>query len=100
MGRNAAGTYTRVHNWVTDKDNSVKITASRFDAENDEFGSALTASGEIVKLHAGSYNHLNVAETTAQNSISGTLAIGTITHILQDSLTGGFQGLIILVRPS
>jgi len=79
MGRNAAGTYTRVHNWVTDKDNSVKITASRFDAENDEFGSALTASGEIVKLHAGSYNHLNVAETTAQNSISGTLAIGTIT---------------------
>ena len=48
MGRNAAGTYTRVHIWVTDKNNSVKISASRFDAENDEFGSALTASGEIV----------------------------------------------------
>ena len=79
MGRNAAGTFTRVHNWVTDKNNSVKITAARFDAENDEFASALTSSGEIVKLQTGSYHHLNVTETTAQNSISGTLAAGTIT---------------------
>ena len=79
MGRNAAGTFTRVHNWVTDKNNSVKITAARFDAENDEFASALTSSGEIVKLQTGSYHHLNVTETTAQNSISGTLAAGAIT---------------------
>jgi hypothetical protein len=79
MGRNAAGTFTRVHNWVTDKNNSVKITAARFDAENDELASALTSSGEIVKLQTGSYHHLNVTETTAQNSISGTLAAGAIT---------------------
>jgi hypothetical protein len=79
MGRDTAGTYTRIHNWVTDKNNSVKITASRFDAENDEFASALTASGEIVKLQTGSYHHLDVVETTADNSISGTLAAGTIT---------------------
>ena len=73
MGRDANGTFTRVHNWVTDKNNSVKITASRFDAENDDFASALTASGEIVKIINGSYQALNtVVETTAQNSISAT----------------------------
>ena len=72
MGRNTNGVFTRVHNWTTDKTNSVKITASRFDAENNDFASALTASGEIAKLITGSYNALTVVETTAQNSISAT----------------------------
>ena len=38
----ADGGHTRVHNWVTDKNSAIKITASRFDAENDDFSSSLS----------------------------------------------------------
>lgn len=43
MGMNAAdGTHTRVHDWAADKLAGIKITASRFDAENDDFSSSLS----------------------------------------------------------
>ena len=80
MGRDVNGTWTRVHNWVTDKNNSVKITASRFDAENDDFASGLTASGEVAKLLTGAYHHLGVVETTADNSISATPTVAITSY--------------------
>lgn len=41
MGWNGSGVFNRVHNWVTDAAANIKITASRFDAENDEFKAGL-----------------------------------------------------------
>ena len=41
MGYDGSGGYARVHNWVTDKNAAVKITASRMDAEFDDFASAM-----------------------------------------------------------
>lgn len=35
MAFNGSGVFVRLYNWVTDKGNSVKITASRVDAETD-----------------------------------------------------------------
>ena len=40
MGFDGAGNFNRTHNWVNDKNAGTKITASRFDAENDDFASA------------------------------------------------------------
>jgi len=80
MGRDANGTFTRTHNWVTDKNNSLKITASRFDAENDDFASGLSASGETAKIVNGAYNHLGVVETTAENSISATPTVAITSY--------------------
>ncbi len=38
----SGGTFSRIHNWVTDKANLVKITASRFDAEMDGMATGLS----------------------------------------------------------
>lgn len=46
------GGFDRVHNWVNDRDASIDITASRFDAENDDFASGIencvTKDGQTV----------------------------------------------------
>lgn len=47
MPYNGSGTFTRLYNWVTDRDASVKITASRMDAEMD--GIATGLSNAITK---------------------------------------------------
>ena len=52
MGYNGSGGYTRVHNWVNDKNGAIKITASRMDAEFDDFASAM----ELCLLKDGQQN--------------------------------------------
>jgi hypothetical protein len=42
MAFNGSGTFVRVHDWETDKANSVKITASRMDAEFDGIATGLS----------------------------------------------------------
>lgn len=44
MPRNGSGTFNRVYNWVTDLGNSVAVTASRMDAEQDGIATALSES--------------------------------------------------------
>ena len=38
----SSGSHTRVHSWAADLAANIKITASRFDAENDDFSSSLS----------------------------------------------------------
>ena len=44
MARNGSGTFVRLFNWVTDLGNSVPVTASRMDSEQDGFATALSES--------------------------------------------------------
>jgi hypothetical protein len=44
MAYNGSGTFSRVHNWATDKTNTVAVTASRMDAEDDGFATGLTTA--------------------------------------------------------
>src|SRR5512139_1430992 len=44
MAFNGSGTFNRVYNWVTDKNNLVKITASRMDGEDDGFATGLSTT--------------------------------------------------------
>ena len=37
MAFNGSGTFARIHSWVADKANAVKITAMRMNAEDDGF---------------------------------------------------------------
>lgn len=52
MAFNGTGTFVRLYNWVTDKTNSVPITASRTDSEMDGFATGLsnciTKDGQTV----------------------------------------------------
>ena len=43
-GFNGSGTFVRSYNWVVDKGNSVKVTASRMDAEDDGFATGLSTA--------------------------------------------------------
>ena len=41
MPFNGSGVFSRVHDWAADKLAGIKVTSSRFDAENDDFANAL-----------------------------------------------------------
>ncbi len=43
-GFDGSGNFSRTYNWVTDKGNSVKITASRMDTEDDGFATGLSTA--------------------------------------------------------
>lgn len=44
MPWSGGGVFSRVHNWVTDKSNSIKVIASRMDAECDNFRQGIEAA--------------------------------------------------------
>lgn len=67
------GSYDRVHNWVTDKANNIKITASRMDSEFDTMAAAfencLTRDGQGTptdNLPMATYRHTGVGEAQAR----------------------------------
>jgi len=85
MAWNGSGTFVRVHNWVSDRDSAINITASRMDAEDDGFAAGLTAcltkNGEntaTANLPMGGFRHTGVGDATARNQY------GTVGK-LQDS---------------
>jgi hypothetical protein len=71
MARDGSGNYSRIHNWVTDLGNSIPVTASRHDAEDDSIATALTNSldrsagggGDILR-DVGMSNHKFTALAT------------------------------------
>jgi hypothetical protein len=44
MSYNGSGTFNRIYNWVTDKSNTVPVTASRMDAEMDGMATGLSTA--------------------------------------------------------
>lgn len=42
MAYSGAGVFNRIHSWLADRDNGVRITASRHDAEDDGFATGLS----------------------------------------------------------
>ena len=43
MSWNGSGTFSRIHDWVTDKANAIDILATRHDAEDDSFAAGIQA---------------------------------------------------------
>ncbi len=73
MPFNGSGIFTRVHNWVTDKNATVPITASRMDAEDNGFAAGLTQcvtkNGESqpsANLPMAGFRHTTVGAATAR----------------------------------
>ena len=42
MAFNGSGVFNRIYNWVNDRNNSIKILASRMDTEMDGFATGLS----------------------------------------------------------
>lgn len=87
MAFNGAGVFQRLYNWVNDKNNSINITASRVDAEDDGFATGLsnciTKDGQqtvTANIPFGGYKLLNIGDATlAKDAVnSETLQSGAL----------------------
>lgn len=89
MPYNGSGLFTRVYNWVTDKNNSVNITASRMDAEMDGMATglstAITKDGQTTitadipfngKKITGLGNGTNSADAVNKSQLDAAAAAG------------------------
>lgn len=89
MAFNGSGVFNRIHNWVTDKGNSVPITASRFDTELDGMATGLstciTKDGQTTTTAIIPFA-LGIAPATSDGA-----ALGSITKQWSDAFlaTGG-----------
>lgn len=94
MPFNGSGTFSRVYNWVTDKNNSVNITASRVDTEDTGFATGLSncicKDGQTTitaNLPMGGFKHTGVANGSAVDDYA---ALG---QVQKNSFTWcGFSG--------
>lgn len=97
MALNGSGTFSRLYNWVTDRNNTVKITASRMDAEFDGIATALSTAlyrdgqaAATANLPLGGYKITGLGDATAatdamnrQAADARYLAISTATADLK-----------------
>lgn len=95
MPFNGAGTFTRVYNWVSDKANGIKITASRMDGEFDGVANGLsnciTKDGQTTisaNIPFANYKITGLGAGSSRNdSINlGQVQDGTYTYL---GTTGG-----------
>lgn len=114
MPYNGSGVFSRVYNWVTDKNNSVNITASRMDTEDNGFASGLSncvlkdgtqtitanipMSGfKFTGLAAGTANTDSVTLGQIQNSTANWIASGgavdAITATYSPAITSLVDGM-------
>lgn len=75
MAWNGSGVFARIHNWVTDRDSAIDITASRMDAEQDGIAAGITAclakNGEnaaTAALPMGGFRHTGVGNASARDN--------------------------------
>lgn len=119
MPFNGSGTFQRVYNWVTDKNNSINITASRMDTEDTGFATGLslclTKDGQQIptaNLPMGGFAHTGVALATlatqyarvdqvqsqAFSWIAGGGTADAITATYAPALTSLTDGLVVKFR--
>jgi hypothetical protein len=103
MAFNGSGTFNRLYNWVNDRDNNVKILASKMDQEMDGFATGLsnciTRNGEsaiISNISLNNYKLTGLANGSSRtDSINlGQVQDGTYTYL---GLTNGSADAYTLV---
>lgn len=91
MAFNGSGLFSRLYNWVNDRDANIDITASRMDAEMDGFATGLTncitkngVTTPTANLKMGGYKHTNVATASAKTHYAqaGQVTDGAFTYAL------------------
>lgn len=91
-GYNGSGTWTRHYNWVTDKNASVPITASRFDTEFSEietgFSSVLVRDGQAAMT-----GNLDLGGNKLINIAAGTAALPSM-YFTTDTTTGWYRSAL------
>lgn len=82
MPFNGDGTFIREHNWVTDKANSIKITASRCDAEDNGFATGLsnciTKDGQTTISANIPFNSKKITGLSNGSARTDSIALGQV----------------------
>lgn len=80
MAWNGAGLFQRLYNWVTDRDNSINILASKMDDEMDGFATGITnciakdgQNSPTANLNMGAFRHTTVGNGVDRDNY---LAVG------------------------
>jgi len=106
MAFNGSGTFVRVHDWTDDKANSIPVTASRTDAEDDGFATGLstciTKDGQTTisaDLPMGGFNHTGVKNSDARNEY---LATGQYQDqgVIYATSTGSANAYVLTLSPA
>lgn len=83
MAWSGAGVFARLYNWVQDRDNSIKILASRMDAEFDNFKggleNCLTRTGETPPTAALAMNAQKITGLANGAAATDACAYGQLT---------------------
>lgn len=82
MPRNGSGTQTRLYNWVSDKANSIAVTASRMDAEMDDMTTSLSNSiakdGQTTITANIPFNSNKITGLTNGSDRTDSIALGQV----------------------
>jgi hypothetical protein len=95
MAYNGSGTFTRLYNWVTDAANSIPITASRMDGEQDGIATglstAITKDGQTVLTANIPFNSKKITGLTNGSARTDSIALGQVQDGTYTTLgtTGG-----------
>ena len=82
MPRNGSGTQTRLYNWVSDKANSIAVTASRMDTEMDDMTTSLSNSiakdGQTTITANIPFNSNKITGLTNGSDRTDSIALGQV----------------------
>lgn len=119
MPFNGSGAFSRVYNWVTDKNNAITITASRMDTEMDGMATALSAcvlkdgtQTVTANLPMAGFIHTGVGNASARthyavvgqiqdssyNWIAGGGTADAITATYSPAVTALVDGMLLSAR--
>ena len=95
MSFNGSGTFTRIYNWVTDKNQNINITASRMDDEDNNFASGLsnciTKDGQTILTQNIPFNSKKITGLANGVNIDDAINLGQLQNnqFLYLGTTGG-----------
>lgn len=82
MAFNGSGTFNRLYNWITDRDNNIKILAAKMDQEMDGFATGLSTciarNGESTIISNLSLNNYKLTGLANGSSRTDSINIGQV----------------------
>jgi len=109
MAFNGSGTFNRVYNWVTDKANAIKITASRVDTEMDGFATGLstciTKDGQTTitaDLPMSTFKHTGVGNASARThyAAAGQIQDEALVFVAASGVGGTGNAITLTPTPA
>lgn len=107
MAWSGAGVFSRIYNWVNDKNAAINITASRMDGEDDGFATGLnnclTKDGQnaaTANLPMATFRHTNVGNAAARTDYASAAQIADGALLYAGAAGGTANALTANLSPA